>query len=131
MAAAVDRSVSEGVEDGQSFRLDAAAFAAAPSVPFDVAVMERLQDDDQVAGVVVPLDAGWSDVGSWGALLEVLDADERGNVLQGDVVSIDSKNTMQLSTSRLLATPRRSQIIVALHGSQFGVGLVAQSPRWH
>ncbi len=104
IAEAVGAAVAAGTSDGQFFRLDAVAFAACPSEAVDTAVMERLRNDPAVNGVVVPLDAGWSDVGSWAALLEVLDADESGNVAIGDVVSVDSTNSMQLSTSRLLTT---------------------------
>jgi mannose-1-phosphate guanylyltransferase/mannose-6-phosphate isomerase len=54
-------------------------------------------------GVVVPLDAGWSDVGSWSALHEAIAADEGGNVLIGDVLTVDAKGCYLQSTSRLVA----------------------------
>jgi mannose-1-phosphate guanylyltransferase/mannose-6-phosphate isomerase len=80
-------------------RLDKDAFAACPSDSIDYAVMEKTKD-----AVVVPLDAGWSDVGSWSALHEALDRDAEGNCTHGDVVAEDSKNCYLYSTSRLVAT---------------------------
>ncbi len=62
-------------------RVDKAAFAQSRSESIDYAVMEKTAD-----AVVVPLDAGWSDVGSWASLCDALPADEQGNVLQGDVM---------------------------------------------
>jgi mannose-1-phosphate guanylyltransferase/mannose-6-phosphate isomerase len=55
-------------------------------------------------GVVVPLDAGWSDVGSWSALHEAIPADESGNVCLGDVLVEDTNGCYLQSTSRLVAT---------------------------
>ena len=59
-------------------------FASALSVPFDVAVMEKTE-----RGVMVPLDAGWDDVGSWRSLWEVSERDRNENVAVGDVVLRD------------------------------------------
>ena len=53
---------------------------------------------------VVTLDAPWSDVGSWPALQEVCEADAAGNVIQGDVISLDDHNCYLRAESRLLAT---------------------------
>ncbi|HKU15258.1 MAG TPA: mannose-1-phosphate guanylyltransferase/mannose-6-phosphate isomerase [Steroidobacteraceae bacterium] len=79
-------------------RLPAKEFAACPSDSFDYAVMEKTQH-----GVVVPLDAGWSDVGSWSALHEAIAGDERGNVRIGDVLTVDAAGCYLQSTSRLVA----------------------------
>jgi len=65
--------------------LDAESFAAAPADSIDYAIMEKT---DRIA--VAPLDAGWSDVGSWASVWDASDKDERGNVLSGDVIAIDS-----------------------------------------
>ena len=62
-------------------RVDKAAFEKCRGESIDYAVMERTRD-----AVVLPLDAGWSDVGSWSSLFDALSADEEGNVLQGDVL---------------------------------------------
>lgn len=79
-------------------RLPATEFSACPSDSIDYAVMEKT-----LKAVVVPLDAGWSDVGSWSALHEAIPADEAGNVCVGDVLSSDSHGCYLHSTSRLVA----------------------------
>jgi len=79
-------------------RIDRTAFEDCPSDSIDYAVMEKTTD-----AVVVPLDVGWSDVGSWSSLFDVLPADENGNVLRGDVLAHDSVDCFVHSTSRLVA----------------------------
>ena len=78
-------------------RLEREAFASCPSVALDVAVMEKTD-----RGAVLPLDAGWSDVGSWSALWETSDQDEDGNVLRGRVISQASRNCYLRSEHRLV-----------------------------
>ena len=68
--------------DLEFLRLEREAFAGCPNVAIDVAVMEKTK-----LGAVLPLAAGWSDVGSWSALWETADQDEAGNVLRGRVIS--------------------------------------------
>jgi mannose-1-phosphate guanylyltransferase/mannose-6-phosphate isomerase len=80
-------------------RLAAKEFSACPSDSFDYAVMEKTRH-----GVVVALDAGWSDVGSWSALHEAVPADESNNVRIGDVLTEDTNGCYLQSTSRLVAT---------------------------
>jgi mannose-1-phosphate guanylyltransferase/mannose-6-phosphate isomerase len=80
-------------------RVDKAAFEKSHSESIDYAVMEKTKD-----AVVVPLDAGWSDVGSWSSLFDALATDEDGNVLQGDVLVHDTHDCYVHSTSRLVAT---------------------------
>jgi mannose-1-phosphate guanylyltransferase/mannose-6-phosphate isomerase len=79
-------------------RIDAKAFESCPSDSIDYAVMEKTAD-----AVVVALDAGWSDVGSWAALHEACEADSRGNVSRGDVIAEDSAGCYLYSESRLVA----------------------------
>jgi mannose-1-phosphate guanylyltransferase/mannose-6-phosphate isomerase len=79
-------------------RIDAATFEACPSDSIDYAVMEKTAD-----AVVVPLDAGWSDVGSWSSLHAASDADASGNVTHGDVLSEDTQGCYLYAESRLLA----------------------------
>ena len=79
-------------------RIDKAAFEACRSESIDYAVMEKTRD-----AVVLPLDAGWSDVGSWSSLFDALPSDEEGNVLQGDVLVVDTHDCYVHSTSRLVA----------------------------
>ena len=78
-------------------RIDKAAFDACRSESIDYAVMEKTKD-----AVVLPLDAGWSDVGSWSSLFDALHSDEDGNVLQGDVLVHDTHDCYVHSTSRLV-----------------------------
>ena len=80
-------------------RIDKTAFSQCRSESIDYAVMEKTQD-----ALVLPLDVGWSDVGSWSSLFEALPADEEGNVLQGDVLTFDTHDCYVHSTSRLVAT---------------------------
>jgi mannose-1-phosphate guanylyltransferase/mannose-6-phosphate isomerase len=79
-------------------RLPAKEFGACRSDSLDYAVMEKTKH-----GVVVPLDAGWSDVGSWSALHEAVPGDENNNVCLGDVLTEDSSGCYLQSTSRLVA----------------------------
>ena len=78
-------------------RLEREAFARCPNVAIDVAVMERTD-----RGAVLPLQAGWSDVGSWSALWETADQDSNGNVLRGRVISENSSNCYLRSEHRLV-----------------------------
>lgn len=89
MAAAARRAVEAGTEDGAAFRPDVDAFAACPSDSIDYAVMEKAE---RVA--VVPVDMGWSDVGSWDALYEIADKDGDGNALAGGALAIDAENCL-------------------------------------
>ena len=79
-------------------RIDAKAFEHCPADSIDYAVMEKTSE-----AVMVPLDAGWSDVGSWAALHEASDADSHGNVTHGDVISEDSEGCYLYSESRLVS----------------------------
>jgi mannose-1-phosphate guanylyltransferase/mannose-6-phosphate isomerase len=86
--------------DHDFLRVDRKAFTACPSDSIDYAVMEKLPKG---IGVVVPLEAGWSDIGAWDAYWRVGKKDQRGNVLEGDVMAIDTSDTLAISQSRLVA----------------------------
>lgn len=81
VVAACREALAAGHSDLDFFRLDADAFARAPAISIDYAVMERT---DRAA--VVLCDLGWTDVGAWSALWEIADKDEEGNVAIGDVL---------------------------------------------
>jgi hypothetical protein len=83
------------------------AFAASPSNSIDYAVMEKTD-----RGVVIPLDAGWNDIGAWDALATLGQADGNGNTQRGDVLSIDTHNSSCFSEGRLLATVGVRDLIV-------------------
>ncbi|OFW55292.1 MAG: mannose-1-phosphate guanylyltransferase/mannose-6-phosphate isomerase [Actinobacteria bacterium RBG_16_70_17] len=77
--------------------LDEEAFAGSPAISIDYAVMEKT-----TRAAVVPLDAGWSDVGDWAALWDLADHDADGNTIGGDVIAIGARNSLLRSTGRLL-----------------------------
>jgi mannose-1-phosphate guanylyltransferase/mannose-6-phosphate isomerase len=107
MLAATRRAYEQARADVDFIRLDKEAFAACPSDSIDYAVMEHTDN-----GVVIPLDVGWNDVGSWSALWEIGDKDEHGNVLIGDVLAQDTTGCYLRSDSRLLATVGIEDIMV-------------------
>ncbi len=88
-------------------RLDEAAFLKSPNISIDYAVMEKT---DRAA--VVPLNVGWSDVGSWSALWEVSPKDTDGNALVGDVIAHETFNTHVYSESKLVSTVGVENLIV-------------------
>jgi mannose-1-phosphate guanylyltransferase/mannose-6-phosphate isomerase len=97
IAEAARAALSGARPDLDFVRVDKAAFEACRADSIDTAVIEKTRD-----AVVVPLDAGWSDVGSWSALHDALPADARGNVVRGDVIE-DSDGCYLHAGSRLVA----------------------------
>jgi len=90
-------ALEQDVADLDFLRLEREAFAKCPNVAIDVAVMEKT-----ALGSVLPLAAGWSDVGSWSALWDTADRDDDGNVLRGRVISEGSRNCYLRSEHRLV-----------------------------
>jgi mannose-1-phosphate guanylyltransferase/mannose-6-phosphate isomerase len=88
-------------------RLDKSAFASSPANSIDYAVMEKTAD-----AVVIPLDAGWSDVGAWSALWEIGAKDVNGNVVRGDVLSYATRDCYIYAESRLVSTVGVEQLVV-------------------
>ncbi len=95
---ACQTALSKGKKDLDFFRLDPSSFSACPSDSIDYAIMEKTGN-----GAMVPLDAGWNDLGSWEALWQVGRKDAQDNVLKGDVVIEDVKNSYLHGTDRLIA----------------------------
>jgi len=87
--------------------LDADEFATTPADSIDYAVMEHTTD-----AVVIPLQAGWNDVGSWAALWEIADRDDVGNVTVGDVVLTGTKNSYVRSGKRLVTVAGLDSVVV-------------------
>lgn len=106
IADACSKAWQTAKRDADFTRLDKDAFAASPSDSIDYAVMEKTAD-----AVVVPLDAQWSDVGSWSALLDVSPQDANGNAHHGDVIEIDCRNTYAYG-SRLIAMVGLQDVVV-------------------
>lgn len=86
--AAVREAFAKARRDGDFVRLDKDAFAASPSDSIDYAVMEKTD-----AAMVLPVDIGWNDVGSWSALWDVAERDADGNAHLGDVIAVDTRNS--------------------------------------
>jgi mannose-1-phosphate guanylyltransferase/mannose-6-phosphate isomerase len=99
-------ALEAAVVDGRFVRLNE-EFCNSPSDSIDYAVMEKT---DHAA--VVPLNASWSDVGSWDSLHDAVAKDGDGNALRGDVVALDCSNTYIVSTSRLVAAVGLEDLIV-------------------
>jgi mannose-1-phosphate guanylyltransferase / mannose-6-phosphate isomerase len=97
LAKAATTAVDGMTRDLDFLRLPADAFAKAPKTSIDYAVMERT---DRAA--VVPLDCGWSDVGSWSAVWDVVGHDDSGNASTGSVVFLDSHNSLAHSDDAIL-----------------------------
>jgi len=114
IAEACQRSYDARCQDLDFLRPESAAFAACPSDSIDYAVMEPLAAEGASSGevVVVPLEARWSDVGAWSALWEVGEKDAQGNVLMGDVIAVDTTDTLVVAKDRLVACVGLKNIVV-------------------
>ncbi len=114
--ASCEQAYRQGRADMDFFRLDEAVFAQCPSDSIDYAVMEKLTAAaaaSKIAGTaVIPLDAGWSDIGAWSSLWEVKSRDPQGNVIGGDVFAQNCANSYLASHSRLLACVGIDNLIV-------------------
>ena len=111
IASAVRGAYEAGQRDLDFYRAAQDAFAASPSDSIDYAVMEPLS---QQAGecLVVPLDAGWSDIGAWSALWEVSPQDEAGNACHGDVMAVDAHDNLLHAQHRILAAVGVHDLVV-------------------
>jgi len=107
IVAACRKSHENGQVDTDFFRPNAQDFMASPSDSVDYAVMEKTD-----RAVVVALDAGWSDVGSWEALHEISPQDDDGNAISGDVIAIDCKRNYICGKSRLVAVVGVQDLVV-------------------
>ena len=107
MASALASTIAESEVHGGILRLDHATFSACPSDSIDYAVMEHVEN-----GVVVPLDAGWSDVGSWDELWEISPQDADGNATSGDVMLDDVAGSIVRSENRLIAVMGLDNVVV-------------------
>ena len=103
---AVRAAFDGAARDGDFIRLDKDAFATCPSDSIDYAVMEKTD-----AAMVLPVDIGWNDVGSWSALWDVSEQDGDGNAHHGDVIAIDSRNSYAYAT-RMVALVGVDDLVV-------------------
>jgi mannose-1-phosphate guanylyltransferase/mannose-6-phosphate isomerase len=102
----VRQAVDEAERSGRRTALGE-RFSSAPSISIDVAVMERTD-----RGMVIPLDAGWTDIGSWEALWDIEQHDADGNVVLGDVLLNEVTGSYVRSTSRLVSVAGVDDVIV-------------------
>jgi mannose-1-phosphate guanylyltransferase len=100
-------SVIDLTRDHDFFRINEAAYNECPSESIDYAVMEKTSD-----AVVVPMDANWSDIGSWSSLWDASEKDENGNVAHGDVILHESKNSYIHSDGKLVAVIGVDDLVV-------------------
>lgn len=110
---ACEKAMECTAEDLDFVRVDKKAFEQCPDDSIDYAVMEPLCSSNSAENaVVVPMDAGWSDIGSWSALWDVSTKDSNNNTIKGDVIAVDTKNSYLHSESKLIATVGLDDIVV-------------------
>ncbi|WP_425221864.1 mannose-1-phosphate guanylyltransferase/mannose-6-phosphate isomerase [Pseudomonas sp.] len=105
--AACRAALAGSQEDMHFVRVERSAFEECPEDSIDYAVMEKTAD-----AVVVPLEAGWNDIGSWSALWDVSEKDSNGNVFKGDVLSDKTINSYIHADSRMVATVGVENLVV-------------------
>ena len=105
--ASVEAAYTKAAVDVDFIRLEKEAFATSPSRSIDYAVMEKTSK-----GKVIPLDAGWNDVGAWSALWEVNKKDENQNVIFGDVLTQNTQDSYIYSQGRLVAAVGLRDMVV-------------------
>ncbi len=101
------RALEGSARDMHFIRVDREAFLSCPSDSIDYAVMEKTRE-----AVVVPMEAGWSDVGSWSALWDLLPRDYQGNSCRGDVMARETRNSFILADDRLVVTLGVENLVV-------------------
>jgi len=104
---ACQKAVTELTADLDFIRINKEAFTACPDDSIDYAVMEKTKD-----AVVVPLDAGWNDVGGFAALWQVADKDAQNNVLRGEVFSHNSHDMYVHSDDKMIATVGVNDLVI-------------------
>lgn len=113
MLEACEKAMSATQEDLDFVRVDKQAFQACPADSIDYAVMEPVCSVHGSGNlVVVPMDAGWSDVGSWSALWDVSEKDGNNNAHKGDVIAVNSTNNYVYSENKLIATVGVDNLVI-------------------
>lgn len=107
MKVCAENAVRNGRRDLDFFRLDLSSFSSSPSDSIDYAVMEK-----STSTIVIPLDAGWSDIGAWDALAGYGKTDSSGNTVRGDVIAVNSSDSIIFSDDRLVAAIGMSDMVV-------------------
>ena len=117
MLAAARAAMEGAARQGTHIHPDAAAFAACPSDSIDYAVMEKAAKQNGGRVAVVPVSMGWSDIGSWDALHDFGQKDESGNVISGDVIALDTANTLIRSDGLRISVSGVSDLIIIASGN--------------
>lgn len=104
---ACKKALQQGQKDMDFIRINADAFIQCPEDSIDYAVMEKTND-----AAVIPLNAGWSDIGSWSALWEIGNKDAHGNVSKGDVLALNTNNCLIHADHKLVATVGVDNLVV-------------------
>ncbi|MBN4080109.1 mannose-1-phosphate guanylyltransferase/mannose-6-phosphate isomerase [Beggiatoa alba] len=100
------RAYNNAISDSDFYRIDRVAFESSPSDSIDYAVMEKIvgeKSSSKHKAAVIPLNAGWSDVGVWSTLWDVGEKDASGNVVKGDVCLHNTENSLLYSNERYIA----------------------------
>ncbi|WP_135442553.1 mannose-1-phosphate guanylyltransferase/mannose-6-phosphate isomerase [Vibrio tasmaniensis] len=105
--AACQLALSKQNTDLDFIRIEAEAFKNSPSDSIDYAVMEKTSH-----AAVIPMDVGWNDIGSWSAIWDVSDKDEHNNVIEGDVLTVDSQHNYIHAENKLVATVGVENLII-------------------
>jgi mannose-1-phosphate guanylyltransferase/mannose-6-phosphate isomerase len=111
IAQAVEKAWQTRAVDGPFARPDKAAFEAIAGESIDYAVMEHCPGSD-IPIAMVALDAGWSDLGAWDAVWDALPRDENGNAHRGDVMAVDTHNTLVHASHRLVSVVGLRDVVV-------------------
>ncbi len=107
IAKACEASMMKAAKDFDFMRPDKISFESSPNLSIDFAVMEKAPNI-----VVIPIDIGWRDVGSWEALWETADKDDSGNVVKGEAITLNSENCYFHSTDRTVTAIGLQNLIV-------------------
>lgn len=108
----VKSAVNKGVMDHDFFWLENENFLKCPSDSIDYAVMEDLVKDSLAKAVVIPVDAGWSDMGAWDSVWQIEKKDAQQNAATGDVIMSDSSNCLARSEHRLVSVLGCDNLVV-------------------
>jgi mannose-1-phosphate guanylyltransferase len=110
--AACEKAMLGQQVDSDFVRVDVEAFTACANESIDYAVMEPLCKQAKGDVVVIPLNAGWNDIGGFAALWQVATKDSAGNVFKGDIKALDTKNSLVISDDKLIATVGVEDLVI-------------------
>ena len=101
------KSLKKSTKDLNFQRIKNKPFEECPNIPIDIAVMEKT-----TKGTVLPLDAGWSDIGSWDSVWKISKKDKNGNTLKGKIIIDETKDCYLRSEERLIVGINLNNLIV-------------------